>query len=482
MSGESRKQTLEKEIKSNLLGGSSNRRWKEEENQQNGEEVEHRPARGMAIKVRGDQTEEWKEEYENGQQEHRQSPQQGIIYHNQSHHEATRQGRDTPPSVLSSVPSSQPLLSSSSGSPSVRWVQLLDADSNFNESAKSIITDCSDYVVIGICGPPCSGKSTMANDVIKSILKRNLVPEEEIGDYMSKDWFPMQTSNDLENSRVIPSGVSMAIVNVDPSSHVIVIDCQGLLHPDMLSFLISQGSTGPSHLGLTSSDQALHHQSLCLLTLLLGVCNTLLYVINNELLSSSCQHSHLQLLMTARALHPLMPSMTAARKGSIPQIYVNRRFGNSFQPLPDQQDCPTNVADLVFVVSGIDEYSPYTSSVVVSDTEKYIKSTVLHIHPSDDASERIKFMYLSERDICTETSCSISPTYLDSIMQLSISAARPSRHAVFQRLPKQHHIRLSERDWLTSFPILWDHIYRHSVYMTEYNDQLTRLNLFRKQG
>eukprot|EP01060_Flectonema_neradi_P034793 TRINITY_DN6219_c0_g1_i1.p1 TRINITY_DN6219_c0_g1~~TRINITY_DN6219_c0_g1_i1.p1 ORF type:complete len:476 (+),score=65.55 TRINITY_DN6219_c0_g1_i1:97-1524(+) len=475
MSGDSRKQTLEKEIKSNLLGGSGNRRaWKEEETP-NGEE--QRPPRGVAIKVRNEHLEEWKENETHGQ-EHRSS--QGILHHTQPHHEVTRQGRDTPSTHSPGTPT-QPLLSSST-CPSVRWVQLLDADLNFNESSKSIITDCSDYVVIGICGPPCSGKSTMANDIVKSILKRNLVPEEEIGDYLTKDWFPMQTSNDLENSRIPPSGVSMAIVSVDPSSHVVVVDCQGLLHPNVLSYLLSQGSAGPSHLGLSSSDQALHHQSLCLLTLLLGICNTLLYVISGDLLSSSCQHSHLQLLMTARALHPLMPSMTAARKGTIPAAFVNRRFGSSFQPLPDHHDGPASVADLVFVVNNLDDDSPYTSSVVVSETEKYIRSTVLHVQPSDDTTEGAKFVYLAERDICTDTSCTVSTSYLNSVMQLSISAARPSRHAVFQRSPKQHNIRLSERDWLASIPVLWDHVYRHSVYMSEYNDQLSRLNLFRRQG
>eukprot|EP01064_Diplonema_japonicum_P014971 TRINITY_DN22740_c0_g1_i1.p1 TRINITY_DN22740_c0_g1~~TRINITY_DN22740_c0_g1_i1.p1 ORF type:complete len:434 (+),score=74.41 TRINITY_DN22740_c0_g1_i1:91-1392(+) len=350
----------------------------------------------------------------------------------------------------------------------VKWAGLVNKEFEITDHGKRLLGTCTSYIVIGVCGQPGVGKTKLCNEMVRSVLRRNHIDPSTLSLSCAKP-FP-DTS---------PFLVSMAVVSIDPTSHVIVIDAQGLLHPERLCSMLHTG-TGKD---FASAEHSLHHQSVCTVMFLLSICNTLLFTMDGDTLVAPTAHAYLQLLLTAKSLNHVVPSVYSIKKrqpgGS------GKRYGSVFQPLPGYehddegaqvgQKVVSHIPDLVLVASQSGSNSLLHSSSVAEAVKECIEGGYLtpaadfKPPPHQVEDDNLQLVTLP---ITTDTS------YSSTVDDLTTRACRPSKKAIFQR-PKNTNTKLTEQELFTAMVVLWDRISRSNPYVNEYNEQLEKLNLFR---
>eukprot|EP00755_Sulcionema_specki_P025347 Sspe_Gene.83106::Locus_54511_Transcript_1_1_Confidence_1.000_Length_1990::g.83106::m.83106/K18735/SMG9; protein SMG9 len=416
--------------------------------------------------------------------------------------------------------------------PSVKSCKFLNADFEFVADSRANLTDSTDFTVVGICGTPGSGKTTLANDLVKCLLQQSGAASDELLTSPEASPFPPSPGN--ESAKVVPYGIHMAAVTLGPS-RIILLDTQGLLSPTVLYYLIQHDTAlMQKDLRLTSAEHALEHLSLCLVILLLSCCNSVVYTIDGHHLLGASSGHHLNLLKTARSLQHLAPTVATVLSG-VQLPGVGHSPHTAYLPLtmpskwdgdeggrgqesgdgPDSQGAePTSfTADLFFTATSVNETSPLASSATMQQVESFLRDSYLdttvdfqpappgaqlHLEGADGEEDMegrdeedeeppqtaaaksqqsvVHVLDLPSRDEGPEGGVlpDCKERYSTAVERLAEALLSPSKHAMF---PKEH--KMTEKEWATVARRIWQNILHQNGFISEYNKQLQKLYLFR---
>ncbi|XP_013388010.1 protein SMG9 [Lingula anatina] len=166
-------------------------------------------------------------------------------------------------------------------------VKVIDEGFQWTENGMEVLTDNTDFFVIGVLGLQGAGKST-----IMSLLAGNQ-PSDEHKSYI----FKPQSREVREVCGHQTTGVDMYVT----SERTILLDCQPLLSASILDHMVHTEKKYPSEYSTT--ENCIEMQSLQLMTFMMTVCNVVL-VVQDWFTDANL----LRLLQTAEMLKPPTPS------------------------------------------------------------------------------------------------------------------------------------------------------------------------------